>query len=113
MTRHDDDAFTLIELLVVVMVIGVLLAVGTPTLLGARDAANDRAAQSNLRNANTNAIAFYSNGSQRFTQDPLAMAALDSSLEYTNALGAIASNVLYLEVPLAGTHRPEDTLYIA
>ena len=50
---HDDAGFTLIELMVVVLVIAILLAIAIPTFLGARERSQDRAAQSNLRNALT------------------------------------------------------------
>ena len=49
--RKDEEGFTLIELMVVVLIIGILIAIALPTFLGARNRANDRAAQSDLRNA--------------------------------------------------------------
>ena len=45
--REDDEGFTLIELMVVVLIIAILIAIAIPTFLGARQRAQDRAAQSN------------------------------------------------------------------
>ncbi len=67
--RENEEGFTLIELMVVVLIIAILLAIAIPTFLGARNSANARAAQSNLRNALTaeqtlwtNNQAFLNNG---------------------------------------------------
>lgn len=51
--RRDDGerGFTLIELMVVVLIIAILIAIAIPTFLGARQRAQNRAAQSSLRNA--------------------------------------------------------------
>lgn len=45
-----DEGFTLIELMVVVMIIAVLIAIAIPSFLGFRSSAQDRGAQSELRN---------------------------------------------------------------
>lgn len=49
--NRDERGFTLIELMVVVLIIAILIAIAIPTFLGARSRAQDRAAQSDLRNA--------------------------------------------------------------
>jgi type IV pilus assembly protein PilA len=45
-----DEGFTLIELMVVVMIIAVLIAIAIPSFLGFRKSAQDRSAQSDIRN---------------------------------------------------------------
>ncbi|MFP5377617.1 MAG: prepilin-type N-terminal cleavage/methylation domain-containing protein [Acidimicrobiia bacterium] len=65
--RENEEGFTLIELMVVVLIIAILLAIAIPTFLGARDRANDRAAQSSLRNALTAAKVIFTD-EQDYTQ---------------------------------------------
>jgi type IV pilus assembly protein PilA len=61
-SAHDigsESGFTLIELMVVLLIIAILLAIAIPTFLGVTNTAGDRAAQSNLTNALTEAKALY------------------------------------------------------
>lgn len=59
---NAESGFTLIELMVVLLIIAILLAIAIPTFLGVSGSARDRAAQSNLTNALTEAIAYYEDG---------------------------------------------------
>jgi prepilin-type N-terminal cleavage/methylation domain-containing protein len=59
---NAEAGFTLIELMVVLLIMAILLAIAIPTFLGVANSAGDRAAQSNLTNALTEAKAIYQNG---------------------------------------------------
>jgi type IV pilus assembly protein PilA len=85
--ERDEDGFTLIELMVVVLIIAILLAIAIPTFLGARDRANERAAQSSLRNALTAAKTFYTDAQTFVGADETAvtgLVAIEPSLTYKN-----------------------------
>jgi len=47
---RNERGFTMVELLMVVTIIGILMAIAIPTFIGTRGGANDRAAQTLVRN---------------------------------------------------------------
>ena len=109
--REDDEGFTLIELMVVVLIIAILIAIAIPTFLGARQRAQDRAAQSNVRNAFTAEKTFYTDG-QAYTQTVSDMTAIEPSLTYTTNAGSLAAsgNVIYLHATTTTTNN--DTVVL-
>ena len=79
---HDERGFTLLEVMVVVLVIGVLLAVGIPTYLGARDRAQDRSAQAALRSGLTAAAVVYTDRLDFGDADAAGLAATEPGFTY-------------------------------
>src|SRR5688572_32809414 len=77
-----DRGFTLIELMVVVLIIAILIAIAIPTFLGARARAQDRAAQSSLRNTVTAAKAIYTDREDYADATTTALAAGEPALTF-------------------------------
>lgn len=79
--NREDEGFTLIELMVVLLIIAILLAIAIPTFLGARNTANARSTQENLRNALT-AEATNWTSNQTFSSN---LSAAEPSLKWSTA----------------------------
>jgi type IV pilus assembly protein PilA len=115
--RHEDEkGFTLIELMVVVLIIAILIAIAIPTFLGARKKAQDRAAQSNLRNALTAEKTFYTDA-QTYTATAASLTAIEPSLGYvsTTTAATVTGNKVYVSVSggavTLGAHSASGTCF--
>ena len=103
---REDEGFTLIELMVVVLIIAILLAIAIPTFLGARNTANARSAQSNLRNALTAEQTAWTNG-QQFSSTTTQMQGIESAL-YGVRLHSPQSTQVHEDAARSPTVRLED-----
>ncbi len=97
--QEGEKGFTLIELMVVVLIIAILIAIAIPAFLGARKKAQDRAAQSDVRNALTAEKTHYTD-SQSYTEASATLELVEPSLEYVTATASMAptGNVVYVDV---------------
>lgn len=83
---ESEGGFTLVELFVVVAILGVLLAVGIPTLLGSKTKASDAAAKAIATDAVKSQKALYSDHQQAYG-DANELQAVEPSLkaqDYSN-----------------------------
>jgi type IV pilus assembly protein PilA len=118
-----EGGFTLIELMVVVLIIAILIAIAIPTFLGARTRAQNRAVQSNLRNALTVEKSVYTDA-QAYSGDVTAAGPLktgEPSLTFRASAAMTAATVVpgdvYVYVPavpntvVLGTKSASGTCY--
>lgn len=102
--REQEDGFTLIELMVVVLIIAILIAIAIPTFLGARERAQDRAAQSSLRNGLTAAKTIFTDAEDYTDATVAALAAVEPSLSFVAAAtSSTGPNDLSVSTPSATT----------
>ncbi len=103
---HDDErGFTLIELMVVVLIIAILIAIAIPTFLGARDRANKRAAQSNLRNALTAEKTVYADSQVYVGPTDTKLTNSETNLKFTGTVADATAKTNTVYVAVANSDR--------
>jgi type IV pilus assembly protein PilA len=93
----NDSGFTLIELMVVVLIIAVLIAIAIPSFIGFRNKAQDRSAQSELRNVLLAEQAVWTD-----TTDYSAAQAVLNTYEPTIVIGGTGVTATVCEVVATG-----------
>lgn len=81
---RDDEGFTLVELVVVLGILAILIVQSFTTFVGLRERANNRRAESNVRNAFAAARIYY-NVDVSYTGDPTLMETVEPAFVWQDA----------------------------
>jgi type IV pilus assembly protein PilA len=115
-----EAGFTLIELMTVVLIIAILIAVLLPTFVGAKQRAQDRAAQSSLHNGLTAAKVVYSDHGDYTEATAAALGAVEPALSFVAAgLASSGPNALSVDpvstsyIVMAGQSRSGACFFVA
>ena len=101
----EHRGYSMVELMVILIIIGILLVIGIPALLGGQVRSQDRAVQSDIRNVYSVEKIIYSDNST-YTDDPLAARAEEPSFTYVAADTPVTVGEVYLYLA------PGDIIYV-
>jgi type IV pilus assembly protein PilA len=103
---HDEAGFTLIELLTVILIIGVLAAIAIPSFLNQKGKANDSAAKSQARNAETAAETYSTDNNGLYTgMEEKKLEAIEPTLSETTSATLTITGVTANEYTVTSTSK--------
>ena len=111
--RDREEGFTLIELMVVVLIIAILIAIAIPTFLGARQRAQERAAQSSVRNALTASKTLFTDNEDYDTADAAGMLGVEPSLAFIDGGLSTTPNTISIGVKDTNADGHYDQIVLA
>lgn len=102
MGTRDERGFSLVELMIVVLIIGILIGISLPIFLVARQRAQDRAAQSNLRTGLAAAMTHWAKAGDYDGFDTVTAETIEPSLDWQPAGTQPTGNQITIQAPDAG-----------
>jgi type IV pilus assembly protein PilA len=110
---QDEKGFTLIELLVVILIIGILAAIALPAFLNQREKAQDSAAKSSVRTAQTALETWYTDRQTYVGADAEgALTEIEPALKNANNLNvsAVSETGYTVSVESKGSNKIKYTI---
>lgn len=102
MGTRDERGFSLVELMIVVLIIGILIGISLPIFLVARQRAQDRTAQSNLRTGLAAALTHWAEAGDYDGFDTATAETIDPSFDWQPAGTQPTGSQITIQAPDSG-----------